>query len=156
MVANNGIKIGLKAYDDLFKTDEGRKAEEIIPVQLSELKPFSEQPFKVLEDDSMTELVESIKENGENRLKLKYNENGGKFRNIKSYEYHLIIDKYIIYQEKIFYNKATIRKAQEKAKTVFLEICKEIDRREKLKMNQNQFNLKDILDYLKIKYSELK
>lgn len=64
MVANSGIKIGLKAYDDLFKTDEGRKAEEIIPVQLSELKPFSEQPFKVLEDDSMTELVESIKENG--------------------------------------------------------------------------------------------
>ena len=35
MVANNGIKIGLKAYDDLFKTDEGRKAEEIIPVKLS-------------------------------------------------------------------------------------------------------------------------
>ena len=63
-MANNGIKIGLKAYDDLFKTDDGRKAEEIIPVQLSELKPFSEQPFKVLEDESMTELVESIKENG--------------------------------------------------------------------------------------------
>lgn len=63
-MANREINIGLKAYDDLFKTDEGRKAEEIIPVQISELKPFSEQPFKVLEDDSMTELVESIKENG--------------------------------------------------------------------------------------------
>ena len=63
-MANREINIGLKAYDDLFKTDNERKAEEIIPVQLSELKPFSEQPFKVLEDDSMTELVESIKENG--------------------------------------------------------------------------------------------
>lgn len=63
-MANREINIGLKAYDDLFKTDEGRKAEEIIPIQISELKPFSEQPFKVLEDDSMTELVESIKENG--------------------------------------------------------------------------------------------
>ena len=63
-MANNGIKIGLKSYDDLFKTDAERKAEEIIPVQISELKPFSEQPFKVLEDDSMAELVESIKENG--------------------------------------------------------------------------------------------
>ena len=63
-MANNGINIGLKSYDDLFKTDAERKAEEIIPVQISELKPFSEQPFKVLEDESMTELVESIKENG--------------------------------------------------------------------------------------------
>ena len=50
-MANNGINIGLKSYDDLFKTDEGRKTEEIIPMQLSELKPFSEQPFKVLEDE---------------------------------------------------------------------------------------------------------
>lgn len=63
-MANNGINIGLKSYDDLFKTDEGRKTEEIIPMQLSELKPFSEQPFKVLEDESMTELVESIKQSG--------------------------------------------------------------------------------------------
>ena len=119
---------------------------------------YTEHPKVVILDEfgKRKQYFKSIKENGENRLKLKYNENGGKFRNIKSYEYHLIIDKYIIYQEKIFYNKATIRKAQEKAKTVFLEICKEIDRREKLKMNQNQFNLKDILDYLKIKYSELK
>lgn len=63
-MANNGINIGLKSYDDLFKTDEGRKTEEIIPMQLSELKPFSEQPFKVLEDESMTELVGSIKQSG--------------------------------------------------------------------------------------------
>lgn len=63
-MANNGINIGLKSYDDLFKTDEGRKTEEIKPIPLSELKPFSEQPFKVLEDESMTELVESIKQSG--------------------------------------------------------------------------------------------
>lgn len=63
-MANNGINIGLKSYDDLFKTDEGRKTEEIKPVPLSELKPFSEQPFKVLEDESMIELVESIKQSG--------------------------------------------------------------------------------------------
>lgn len=63
-MANNGINIGLKSYDDLFKTDEGRKTEEIIPMQLSELKPFSEQPFKVLENEDMEQLVESVKENG--------------------------------------------------------------------------------------------
>ena len=63
-MANNGRNIGLKSYDDLFKTDVGRKTEEIIPMQLSELKPFSEQPFKVLDNEDMDELVDSIKENG--------------------------------------------------------------------------------------------
>lgn len=63
-MANNGVNIGLKSYDDLFKTDEGRKTEEIVPIKLSELKPFEEQPFKVLDNDEMNELVESIKENG--------------------------------------------------------------------------------------------
>ena len=118
---------------------------------------YTEHPKVVILDEfgKRKHYFKSIKENGENRLKLKHNPNE-KFRSIKSYEYHLIIDKYIIYQERIFYNKATIRKAQEKAKVVFLEICKEIDKREKLKLHQHQFNLKDILDYLKIKYSELK
>lgn len=63
-MASNGISIGMKSYDDLFKTDEGRKIEEIKPLLLSELKPFAEQPFKVLMDDSMTELAESIRQSG--------------------------------------------------------------------------------------------
>ena len=63
-MANNGINIGLKSYDDLFKTDEGRKTEEVKPIKLSKLKPYSEQPFKVIDDESMDELVASIKENG--------------------------------------------------------------------------------------------
>lgn len=61
---NSAINIGRSTLDDLFKTDEGRKTEEIKPVPLSELKPFEQQPFKVLLDDSMKELVESIKESG--------------------------------------------------------------------------------------------
>ena len=60
-MASNGINIGLKSYDDLFKDDIGRRTEEIKPTQISELKPFSDQPFKVVDDDNMTELVESIK-----------------------------------------------------------------------------------------------
>ena len=63
-MANSGINISLSTYDDLFKTDEGRKIEEIKPVALSELKPFEQQPFKVLLDESMDELVESIKQSG--------------------------------------------------------------------------------------------
>lgn len=63
-MANNNINIGLKSYDDLFKTDIERNTEEIKPVPISELKPFEQQPFKVLEDDSMAELVDSIKQSG--------------------------------------------------------------------------------------------
>lgn len=63
-MVNNGINIGRSMLDDLFKTDEGRRTEEIKPISVTELKPFSEQPFKVLEDESMNELVESIKQSG--------------------------------------------------------------------------------------------
>ena len=58
------ISIGLKSYDDLFKTDEGRRTEEIKPIAITDLKPFEQQPFKVLLDESMDELVESIKQSG--------------------------------------------------------------------------------------------
>lgn len=61
---NKNLNIGLTSYDDIFKSDEGRNTEEIKPVALSELKPFEEQPFKVLLDESMDELVESIKKSG--------------------------------------------------------------------------------------------
>ena len=63
-MASNGINIGLKSYDDLFKDDIGRRTEEIKPTPITELKPFSDQPFKVIDDDNMTELVESIKLSG--------------------------------------------------------------------------------------------
>ena len=45
---NNAINISRSTLDDLFKTDEGRKTEEIKPVSITELKPFEQQPFKVL------------------------------------------------------------------------------------------------------------
>ena len=56
--------IGLKSYEDLFKDDKGRKTEEIVPMDIKELKPYAEQPFKVLLDSSMDELCESIAQNG--------------------------------------------------------------------------------------------
>ena len=59
-----GINIARSTLDDLFKTDEGRKSEEIKIVKIEELKPFVDQPFKVIEDESMAELAESIKQNG--------------------------------------------------------------------------------------------
>ena len=63
-MANSGINISLNTYDNLFKTDESRKTEEIKSVSITELKPFEQQPFKVLLDESMDELVESIRQSG--------------------------------------------------------------------------------------------
>ena len=58
------INIGRSTLDDLFKSEEGRKTEEIKPIKISELKPYAEQPFKVIDNEEMDELVASIRENG--------------------------------------------------------------------------------------------
>ena len=63
-MANNGLNVNLKSFAEIFKDEEHRNAEEIKPIPISELKPFEQQPFKVLLDDSMNELVESIKQSG--------------------------------------------------------------------------------------------
>lgn len=46
------------------KQFETRKADEITMIHQSKLKPFEEQPYRVVFDKSMEELIESIKENG--------------------------------------------------------------------------------------------
>ena len=40
------------------------KTEEIKSINISELKPYEQQPFKVLIDESMEELMESVKQSG--------------------------------------------------------------------------------------------
>jgi ParB family chromosome partitioning protein len=60
-------KIELTAYDDLFQTDESReeaKLSKIRDIPLSEIDEFPDHPFKVLMDEDMEQLVESIKRNG--------------------------------------------------------------------------------------------
>ena len=61
------INIELSAFDDLFETDESRadkKRERIFDIPLSDIQSFPDHPYKVLDDERMTELVESIKEHG--------------------------------------------------------------------------------------------
>ncbi len=50
----------LKSFDTLIGTD----TPSVISVPIDKLQTFKNHPFKVLDDDKMTELVESIKENG--------------------------------------------------------------------------------------------
>ena len=61
---SNGLNISLKSYDSIFQSEEQRNTEEIKPVPIFELKPFTEQPFKVKLDEDMDALVESIKQCG--------------------------------------------------------------------------------------------
>ena len=52
----------LKPMDDLFGLDE--ESGQIIEAKLSELYPFRNHPFKVLDDEKMQQMIESVKENG--------------------------------------------------------------------------------------------
>ncbi|MFI3326728.1 MAG: ParB/RepB/Spo0J family partition protein [Clostridia bacterium] len=67
MLKSNALKIELKAYDDLFETDASRaenKLAKIRDIPISEIDDFPDHPFKVRDDEDMTQLVESIKERG--------------------------------------------------------------------------------------------
>ena len=67
MARNNAPKIELPAYDDLFQTDESRaeaKLSKIRDIPISQIDEFPDHPFKVLMDEDMQQLVESIKRNG--------------------------------------------------------------------------------------------
>ena len=67
MARSRETKIELTAYDDLFQTDESReeaKLSKIRDIPISEIDEFPDHPFKVLMDEDMQQLVESIKRNG--------------------------------------------------------------------------------------------
>ena len=59
--------LALKGLDDLFSTEENRQEEQREQVQqipIDELHPFTNHPFKVLDDETMTRTVESIAQYG--------------------------------------------------------------------------------------------
>ena len=64
----NNLNVTLKGLDELlFSTEEQRqeeKREQVQQIPIDELYPFTNHPFKVLEDDSMAQTVKSIKEYG--------------------------------------------------------------------------------------------
>ena len=67
MGRNRETKIELTAYDDLFETDQSReeaKLSKIRDIPISEIDEFPDHPFKVLMDEDMEQLVDSIKRSG--------------------------------------------------------------------------------------------
>ena len=66
MPIDNG-NLALKGLDDLFSTEENRQEEQREQVQqipIDGLHPFTNHPFKVLDDEAMTRTVESIAQYG--------------------------------------------------------------------------------------------
>lgn len=68
---NLGEKIKLTSYDDMFGDDVStsspvdlKQEGQIVDVPLEELHTFENHPFRVMDDESMDEMVESIKEYG--------------------------------------------------------------------------------------------
>lgn len=61
------LDFNLPTLDDLFSTQEERddaKLERVKILPVNELVPFKDHPFKILDDEDMHKLVESIKEYG--------------------------------------------------------------------------------------------
>ena len=62
-----GENVILKPLDDLFETDASREQaakEHVEQIRLSDLHPFKNHPFKVLDDEAMEKTVESVREFG--------------------------------------------------------------------------------------------
>ena len=67
MARSRETKIELTAYDDLFETDQSREEanlSRIRDIPLAEIDEFPDHPFKVLMDEDMEQLVDSIKRSG--------------------------------------------------------------------------------------------
>ena len=63
----NGPGISLTTYDEIFSTEEsrsGKQPEQVRSIPISELFPFKDHPFSVVDDKRMEEMVESVKEFG--------------------------------------------------------------------------------------------
>ena len=67
MARSKRAEIELTAYDDIFETDESRAEaalSKIRDIPLAEIDEFPDHPFKVLMDEDMEQLVDSIKRSG--------------------------------------------------------------------------------------------
>ena len=62
-----GANVSLSSYDDIFETDESRadsQLERVQKIPISELVPFKNHPFKVVDDEAMLRTTESIAQFG--------------------------------------------------------------------------------------------
>ena len=64
-----GANISLTSYDDIFTTEAGRaeettSGERVQEILLTQMHPFRNHPFKILDNEEMVNMVESIMQFG--------------------------------------------------------------------------------------------
>ena len=61
-----GANISLSSYDDIFSTQENRQetGEHVIMLPLDAIHPFKKHPFRIVDDEEMQKMAESIREYG--------------------------------------------------------------------------------------------
>ena len=67
MAKGNALKMNLPSVDDLFSTEEERqeaKLKKLYDLPLSEIDDFPDHPYRVLDDEDMQALMDSISERG--------------------------------------------------------------------------------------------
>ena len=63
----SNANLALKGLDEMFSTEESRqeqKREQVQQIPIDDLHPFTNHPFKVLDDEAMTRTVESVAQYG--------------------------------------------------------------------------------------------
>ena len=63
----NSLNVSLKGADDIFSTEESRQEqqrEQVQQIPITDLHPFKNHPFKVLDDEAMQRTVESVAQFG--------------------------------------------------------------------------------------------
>ena len=66
-MSKGSLNVSLKGADDIFSTEESRQEqqrEQVQQIPIGELFPFTDHPFKVLDDESMQRTVESVEQYG--------------------------------------------------------------------------------------------
>ena len=66
-MTKSGLNVSLKGADDIFSTEESRqeqRREQVQQIPIAELHPFTNHPFKVLDDESIQRTVESVEQYG--------------------------------------------------------------------------------------------
>ena len=67
MAKNNELNFNLPSVDDLFEPAQGKdlmELKKIIPIKIKDISDFPDHPFKVVDDEKMEDMVNSIKERG--------------------------------------------------------------------------------------------
>lgn len=67
MARNNALNLKLPSADDLFRSNEQEydsEKERIQDIPLSQIDPFPDHPFKVLQDEEMEQLAQSVRQYG--------------------------------------------------------------------------------------------